>query len=138
MNLRKKIVALAMCSIAVLSFTGCSQKLKYQDKDNITRTIKITDGRKLYDQNNVIDGFEDGCATGTWVKIAGTQYFDAKTTDAHTLTNNMLKFTCTATCKPTAVAPKSQIVNKTVEGIVNYKGNGSSISRINISGIDYR
>ena len=132
MNIKVKAIALLLASVTALSFTGCSQTLK-SSANGYNRSIKVTGGTKLYDPNGIIDGFKNGKATGTWIKWNDIQYYNAKTTNAKTTT--LLKFTCTATLKQTAVSNKTE--TKTLTGIVNYNGNGKSFSRINLGGIDY-
>ncbi len=133
MNIKVKAIALLLAGATALSCTGCSQTLK-SSGNGYTRSIKVTGGTKLYDDSGIIDGFKNGCATGTWIKWNGTQYYSAKTTNART--TSLLKFTCTATVKQTAVTSKTE--TKTLTGIVNYNGNGKSFSRINLDGIDYK
>lgn len=135
MNIKVKAIALLLASVTALSFTGCSQTLK-SSANGYNRSIKVTGGTKLYDSNGIIDGFENGKATGTWIKWNDIQYYNAKTTNAKTISDCMLKFTCTATLKQTAVSSKTE--TKTLTGIVNYNGNGKSFSRINLGGIDYK
>ncbi|MBR4100486.1 MAG: hypothetical protein IKK51_01245 [Oscillospiraceae bacterium] len=133
MNIKVKAIALLLASVTSLSFTGCSQILK-SSANGYNRSIKVTGGTKLYDSNGIIDGFENGKATGTWIKWNDIQYYNAKTTNAKTTT--LLKFTCTATLKQTSVSNKTK--TKTLTGIVNYNGNGKSLSRIKLGGIEYK
>ena len=132
MNIKVKAIALLLASVTALSFTGCSQTLK-SSANGYYRSIKVTGGTKLYD-SGIIDGFKNGEATGTWIKWNDTQYYNAKTTDAKT--TNLIKFTCTATVKQAFASSKTE--TKTLTGIVNYNGNGKSLSRINLGGIDYK
>lgn len=133
MNIKVKAIALLLASVTALSFTGCSQTLK-SSANGYNRSIKVTGGTKLYDSNGVIDGFKNGEATGTWIKWNDTQYYNAKTTNAKTTT--LLKFTCTATLKQTGLSNKTE--TKTLTGIVNYNGNGKSLSRIKLGDIEYK
>ena len=133
MNIKVKAIALLLARAAALSFTGCSQTLK-SSANGYDRSIKVTGGDKLYDNYGIIDGFKNGCATGSWIKWNGTQYYSAETTNARTI--NPLKFTCTATMKQTSVTKKTE--TKILTGIVNYNGNGKSISRIKLGDIEYR
>ena len=91
MNIKVKAIALLLASTAALSFTGCSQTLK-SSANGYDRSIKVTGGDKLYDNYGIIDGFQNGCATGSWIKWNGTQYYSAETTNARTI--KPLKFTC--------------------------------------------
>lgn len=133
MNIKVKAIALLLASVTALSFTGCSQTLK-SSANGYNRSIKVTGGTKLYDSNGIIDGFKNGKATGTWIKWNDTQYYNAKTTNAKITT--LLKFTCTATLKQTSVSSKTE--TKTLTGIVNYNGNGKSLSRIKLGDIEYK
>lgn len=133
MNNKVKAIALLLASVTALSFTGCSQTLK-SSANGYNRSIKVTGGTKLYDSNGIIDGFKNGKATGTWIKWNDTQYYNAKTTNAKTTT--LLKFTCTATLKQTVLSNKTE--TKILTGIVNYNGNGKSLSRIKLGGIEYK
>lgn len=133
MNIKVKAIALLLASVTALSFTGCSQTLK-SSANGYNRSIKVTGGTKLYDSNGIIDGFKNGKATGTWIKWNDTQYYNAKTINAKITT--LLKFTCTATLKQTSVSSKTE--TKTLTGIVNYNGNGKSLSRIKLGDIEYK
>jgi|GEM_PF-6750132 len=137
MNFKGKIMALAMCGVAALSFTGCgSQTLKYKD-GTTTRQIKVTGGTCVYD-SGIIDSFYNGKANGTWIKWNGTQYYSGKTTNAHT-TTNMLLWECTGTdMRETSVSKEK--TTKTLNGIINYtqtSADSAKITRIYMSGYNY-
>lgn len=134
MRIKSKFIALAMVGIAALSATGCSKTLSCQDGAT-TRKIKITNGTKTY-SNGVIDGFRNGCATGTWIKWNTTQYYNAETTNAATNPNNFLLFTCTANHLKQSSTSSEETYVLYMNGIINYSGT-SDISRINLSGYDY-
>ena len=136
MNLKRKAAALLLCGISAVSVTACGSQTFTTTTKGIKRTIKVTDGELRYDDNDLLDGFYNGCATATRVYYESDKlrYYKFITTDAKTDTNNFLKWSCTSdSYQKTAVSRETNSPKKSASGLINFRRNiwgNYKISRI--------